>query len=187
VVGRTCYSWDMPRMRDTRLRTTLLGALFLLAALGAACAGRDDAPSSVERAAIADTLKRLVATAYDLADTTGGGPFARIMRLYPDTGAVVSAAGGRLTTTRAGLEREIRAFYENVGRNMVGPKWTWGETHVDVLARDAAVLTATYSIPHLTPMGRSHVVGGAWTAVFARRGGRWMIVQEHLSDVPQQR
>jgi hypothetical protein len=27
-------------------------------------------------------------------------------------------------------------------------------------------------------------VGGAWTALFVRRGGRWVIVQEHLSDIP---
>jgi hypothetical protein len=30
-----------------------------------------------------------------------------------------------------------------------------------------------------------HVIGGAWTAVFQRRGRRWVIVQEHLSDAPQ--
>ena len=58
--------------------------------------------------------------------------------------------------------------------------------YVDVLGPDAAVLTATYSIPHHTPRGAPHVVGGAWTVVFARRGGRWEVVQEHLSDVPQQ-
>jgi hypothetical protein len=33
-------------------------------------------------------------------------------------------------------------------------------------------------------VGAPHVIGGAWTAVFARRDGRWAIVQEHLSDVP---
>ena len=176
----------------TRNGRAALAACSLLAALGAlgvvGCrTERATLPSVAERAAVADTLKRLVAAAYDLSDTTHGGPFGRIMALYPDTGSVVSAAGGRMTTTRAGLEREIRSFYENVGQNMVGPTWTWGETHVDVLARDAAVLTATYTIPHLTPAGRRHVVGGAWTAVFARRGGRWVIVQEHLSDMPQQR
>jgi ketosteroid isomerase-like protein len=49
---------------------------------------------------------------------------------------------------------------------------------------DAAVVTTTYRVPHLTPAGAPHVLAGAWTAVFARRGGRWVIVQEHLSDVP---
>jgi hypothetical protein len=30
---------------------------------------------------------------------------------------------------------------------------------------------------------RGHVIGGAWTAVFQKRGGQWVIVPEHLSDV----
>jgi ketosteroid isomerase-like protein len=54
--------------------------------------------------------------------------------------------------------------------------------YIDVLAPDAAVLTATYRIPHITPQGHPHTVGGAWTAVFQRRAGKWVIVQEHLSD-----
>jgi hypothetical protein len=55
---------------------------------------------------------------------------------------------------------------------------------VDVLAPDAAVMTATYRVPHLTPQGMPHVVAGAWTAVLVKRGGRWLIIQEHLSDAP---
>jgi hypothetical protein len=56
--------------------------------------------------------------------------------------------------------------------------------HVDVLSRDAAVVTATYRIPHLTPRGMPHVIEGALTQVFARRNGRWVVVQEHLSEPP---
>ena len=55
---------------------------------------------------------------------------------------------------------------------------------IEVLSRDAAAMTSTYRIPHTTPQGETHLLGGAWTAVFARRGGRWVIVQEHLSDAP---
>jgi hypothetical protein len=54
--------------------------------------------------------------------------------------------------------------------------------NVGVLAPDAAVMTSTYRVPHLTPMGTNHVIGGARTAVFQKRGGRWVIIQEHLSD-----
>jgi hypothetical protein len=46
------------------------------------------------------------------------------------------------------------------------------------------VLTTTYSVAHVTPAGAPHVIAGAWTAAFQRRAGRWVIVQEHLSDVP---
>jgi hypothetical protein len=29
------------------------------------------------------------------------------------------------------------------------------------------------------------MIGGAWTSVWTRRNGRWIIVQEHLSDLPR--
>jgi ketosteroid isomerase-like protein len=106
------------------------------------------------------------------------------MSLYPDSGRVISASGGRITTTRDSLESGIKAFWQFVGQNMQDPKWIWGKPQVDVLSDNAAVVTATYRIPHRTPAGEPHTVAGAWTAVFARRGGRWMIVQEHLSEIP---
>ena len=138
--------------------------------------------SDARRAAIADTVKRTLVAACDL--TSKGDVVARLMSLYPDSGPVISASAGRVTTTRVALERSIRQFWENVGQNMRNPKWEWGEMHVEVLSPDAAAVTAPYRIPHLTPRGMPHVVGGAWTAVFERRGGRWVIVQEHLSDAP---
>lgn len=140
------------------------------------------AMTAAQRQAIADTLRSLIVTAYDLSKP--GDAVARLMSLYPATGAVVSASGGRVSTSRDSLEAGIRAFWDNVGRNMRNPTWRWGAMHVDVLASDAAVVTATYRVSHLTPRGEAHVIAGAWTAVFQRRGGRWVIVQEHLSDAP---
>ena len=138
--------------------------------------------TKAERDAIADTLRGLIVNAYDLS--APGDKVARLMSLYPPAGPVVSASGGQVSTSRDSLQAGIRAFWDNVGRNMREPKWTWGPMHVDVLAPDAAVVTTTYRVPHLTPIGEPHVIAGAWTAVFQRRGGRWSIVQEHLSDVP---
>jgi hypothetical protein len=154
-----------------------------LAAMAACTQADSSGVSTSERAAITDTLRTLITSAYDLSRP--GDAVARLMSLYPATGDVVSASGGQLSTSRDSLEAGIRAFWENVGRNMRDPKWMWGPMHVDVLSRDAAVLTTTYRVPHLTPRGEPHVIAGAWTAVFQRRGGRWVIVQEHLSDVPQ--
>lgn len=138
--------------------------------------------SAAQREAISDTLRSLLVNAYDLAQP--GDQVARLMSLYPRTGTVVSASGGQVSTARDTLEAGIRAFWENVGRNMRNPKWTWGAMHVDVLAPDAAVLTTTYRVAHLTPRGEPHVIAGAWTAVFQRRGAHWVIIQEHLSDAP---
>jgi hypothetical protein len=153
-----------------------------LAVMIAACAERQPARvSAAERTAITDTLTQLMAAAYDFQMP---GVRERLLSLYPDSGRVISAAAGRVTTDRAGLDSAIGTFWEYVGQNMVGPRWVWGDVEVDVLSRDAAVVTAGYTIPHHTPAGRPHTIAGAWTAVFARRNGEWVVVQEHLSDVP---
>lgn len=155
------------------------------AALLAAACGRPSGgtPDSRERAAIADSLKHLVTAAYDLSKPD---LVARLMSLYPSEGPVISANTGHADTTRAALESQIQTFWRYVGSNMRNPRWEWTSMHIDVLSRDAAVMTATYRIPHLNPHDMPHVISGAWTAVFANRGGRWVIVQEHLSDAPSQ-
>jgi hypothetical protein len=136
---------------------------------------------AAQRRAIADTLTTMIQSAYDLKANDVVGKF---MSLYPDTGRVISASGGRITTSRAALETGIKSFWEYVGRNMQNPKWEWGTPQVDVLSPNAAVVTTTYRIPHRTPAGEPHVVAGAWTAVFERRGTKWVIIQEHLSEIP---
>jgi ketosteroid isomerase-like protein len=147
-----------------------------------ACSARTDPPlNAAERTAIADTLRTMIVSAYDLSKP--GDAVSRMMSLYPPTGNVVSASGGRVSVSRDSLEAGIRAFWQFVGQNMRNPKWTWDDMHVDVLARDAAVVTATYHIPHLTPRGQPHTIAGAMTVAFQRRGGRWSVVQEHLSDL----
>lgn len=166
--------------RARRARLAVLG----LGALVSCAPGERPVLTGAQRDAIADTLRRLIVTAYDLSRP--GDHVARLMSLYPPTGSVVSASGGQVSTSRDSLEAGIRAFWDNVGRNMRDPKWTWDDMHVDVLAPDAAVVTTTYRVPHLTPRGEPHVIAGAWTAVFQRRSGRWVIVQEHLSDLPSE-
>ena len=153
----------------------------MLAGAVTACGARSAADmSAAEKKAIADSLKHLVVNTYDLSKPDA---VQRLMSLYPNEGRVISASGGVTTTTRPKLEEAIKAFWTYVGQNMHNPKWEWTSMTVDVLAPDAAVMTSTYRIPHITPMGTRHVIGGAWTAVFQKRDGRWVIIQEHLSDV----
>jgi ketosteroid isomerase-like protein len=133
------------------------------------------------RAAIADTLTSMIKSAYDLK---AKDVVSRFMSLYPDSGRVISASGGRVTTTRDSVESGIKSFWTNVGQRMQNPTWIWGRPLVDVLSPDAAVVTMTYRVPHRTPEGAPHTIAGAWTAVFERRAGKWVIVQEHLSEVP---
>ena len=157
--------------------------VLVAASLLGACVEGSAVPAEAARRAIADTIFATVDRAYDLS-RRDGDVVARLMSLYPDSGRVVSAAGGRVTTSRDSIELQVRRFWEWVGANMQEPRWTWGRRHVDVLSPTAAVMTATYTIEHRTPSGAPHAIGGAWTALFQRQDGRWVIVQEHLSDLP---
>jgi hypothetical protein len=132
--------------------------------------------------AIADTVKRLWTNTITFE---GGDVVERFMSLYPDTGRVVSAASGAFTTTRDSLRAALANFWDAVGKNMRRPRWVWGRMDFDVLSRDAVVGTAQYTVPHWTPDGAPHLIGGAWTAVWSRASGRWVITQEHLSDLPR--
>lgn len=154
-----------------------------LAVIVALTSCRDATAVSVtERKAIADSLEHLVLNAYDFSRPNVP---ANLLSLYPDTGRVISAAGGQVTANHAALETGIKGFWQRVGQNMRKPKFSLGSSYVDVITRDAAVMTFAYSIPHVTPMGMQHTVTGAWTTLWRREGGRWIIVQEHLSDTPQ--
>lgn len=165
----------------------LLPALLVASTL-LACA-TERAPSGGSRttapdpAALRDTLSALVEAAYDVR--RHDDPVAGLMSLYPAEGTVISAANGVITTDRAALESSVRMFWQRIGVFMQDPDWEWIERHIDVLGRDAAAMTFSYRIPHRTSAGEPHVIGGVWTAVFARRDGRWVIVQEHLSDMTE--
>jgi len=154
--------------------------LLLLVALIAACS-RPGTVSSNERQAITDSLTRQVKAAYDLSKPNVE---QRLLSLYPTSGRVVSAAGGQVITSRDTLAMGIHAFWQNVGSNMRDPHWIWDQMIFDVLSPTAAVMTAQYHVPHLTPRNMPHTIAGAWTAVFQKRGNRWYIIQEHLSDLP---
>ena len=60
--------------------------------------------SPADRRAITDSLSALVKSAYDFAQPD---PATRLLGLYPDSGRVISAVAGRVTTTRDSLARDI--------------------------------------------------------------------------------
>lgn len=146
-----------------------------------ACRSGAESLSGAERRAIADSVEALMKGAYSFSDANDRA-VSRLLSLYPASGRVVSAAGGRMLTSRDSLAIGIGQFWENIGQRMQQPRWIWENVVTDVLGPNAAVVTATYRVPHLTPDGTPHELAGAMTFVFARRDGRWVVVQEHLSD-----
>lgn len=163
-------------------RTIALLAGFAVLAPVACENPRGGAVSSAERVAIVDSLTRLATSAYDLSRPN---PVGRMMSLYPERGPVYSTSSGHVSVTRTALQQQIQSFWTYVGSNMTNPKWEWTSMHVDVLSPNAAVMTASYRIPHLNPRNMPHVISGAWTAAFVNRGGKWVVIHEHLSDTPQ--
>ena len=170
----------MTKQDLTRLRSRQL-TLCLLVVAGCDAPGGTTLTPTAE-AAIADTLRSQVRAAYDLSK---GDVVRRFMSLYPESGRVVSATGGRVTTTRDSLQMSINAFWDGVGQLMVQPSWNWGRMEVDVLSSQSAVMTAQYTVPHWTDSGVPHVIGGVWTSVWRGGAGGWRIVHEHLSDLPR--
>lgn len=134
-----------------------------------------------DRAVVAATIDSLVRDAYD---PTRPGMEARMLALYADTGRIVSASAGRAITARDTVMAGIHAFWRYVGENMRDPRWIWTSTYVDVLSPSSAVFTGTYHVPHHTPAHQPHDIGGTMTLVFVKRGEKWGVVQEHLSDAP---
>src|SRR5205085_499484 len=110
------------------------------------CVSRQMTPA--ERTEIAAEIEREVKGAYDLRNPDVVKSF---LALYPDTGRIVSSSGGRVLTSRDTIFQGIRDFWQYVGSNMKNPTWMWDRFTVDVLSRDAAVMTTTYHVPHTTP------------------------------------
>ena len=159
----------------TAMRSVLVALLIGLAA----CGGMTDAQRDAVRAEVTAALR----DAYDLSRPDVE---QRMLALYGPTGAIVSASAGQVVTSRDTLTQGIQYFWRNVGVNMRDPTWEWDSLFVEVLSPTSAVVTAAYRIPHLNPRNQPHVIAGAMTAVFVKSDGRWVIVQEHLSDRPQQ-
>ena len=163
------------------MHSRLAGLAFLIS-LG--CTRADDAaltPAQTQR--IRAEIEQAMRQAYDLSKPNVS---QRMLSLYPASGPIVSAAGGRVIGSRDSLAAGIRYFWDSVGSNMRNPQWIWDRFYVNVLSPSSAVVTATYRIPHRDPQNRPHEIAGAMTEVFEKRGGKWVIVQEHLSDIPAQ-
>ena len=147
----------------------------------AACARSGEVTPEIA-AQVKGEVEQTLRDAYDISKPN---VVERMMSLYPTSGPVISANTGRATTTRDSVSAAVTSFWENVGVNMRDPSMAWGPMHTDVLSPTAAVVTATYTMPHRNPNNLPHVLGGAMTVVFQKRGGKWVVIQEHLSDAPQ--
>ncbi|MDQ6612232.1 MAG: hypothetical protein M3Y64_07345, partial [Gemmatimonadota bacterium] len=78
----------------TFARRQSLKLLMLVLGVGCSDAGQ---VSAAQRRTIADSLQALVMQAYDFSRPDAR---VRLLSLYPDSGRVISASAGRITTSR---------------------------------------------------------------------------------------
>ena len=88
----------MPRLAP-QIFFAAVTAVFLLANAGCKLDRRAE-PPDMELRVIADSIERLMRSATDLSQPN---VVRRMLALYPDRGRVISAAGGRVTTTTSPL------------------------------------------------------------------------------------
>ena len=169
----------MSSTRDIMTTSSRTWILLLLTVV-AACSSRPRTGAMAD-SALADTLKGLIEEAYDFSKPN---VLTRMGQLYPDSGRVLSASGGQVMDSPDSIRAGLGEFWRTAGRFMRDARWEWGKVYLDRLGPDAAVLTATWSIPHIAPTNQPHIIRGAWTAVFRRMAGKWKIVVEHLSSPP---
>src|SRR5437764_12712887 len=103
--------------------------LLLLFAFGCARDFQSDTVTDSQRKAIAADVEQAMREAYDLSKPNVAD---RMLSLYPTSGRIISATGGRVLSSRDSLEAGIRYLWSSVVSNMRNPKWIWERFYVDV-------------------------------------------------------
>jgi ketosteroid isomerase-like protein len=93
----------------------------------------------------------------------------------------ILASNGSLYPSFERFAEDAREFYRTLRQIDLA---AWDEMHVQILGRDAAVLTATVRWSSIDTGGVRTDLKGVWTAVFVRRAEGWKICTRHESFEP---
>ncbi len=113
------------------IRSTMASFALVAVALAGCATPSSEALGATERAAIADTLQRMIVSAYDISKP--GDAVARMMSLYPSNGPVVSASGGRVVECRfyGGMSIEETAEALETSPATVKRDWTMARAYLN--------------------------------------------------------
>jgi ketosteroid isomerase-like protein len=160
------------------VRMKILPVLAAAIAL-AACSTAKPPLDEMQRTALADSIEQWVAGPYLAAHQTPN--VDTILALYAGGADLAVAANGTIYPSYDSVVAAARAFW---GRPGVTAQLTLGGARVNVLSRDAAVVTAKVTGAVRDSAGVETPMGVAWTAVLQRAGSGWKIVAEHASSPP---
>jgi len=145
----------------------------------AACSTAKPPLDEMQRTALADSIEQWVAGPYlavfqnPNADT--------ILAFYGGGADVAVAENGMVHPSYDSIVATTRAFW---GRPGLTARFTLGSARVNVLSRDAAVITAMLTGAVRDSAGVETPMSIAWTAVLQRAGSGWKIAAEHASSPP---
>lgn len=147
-------------------------------ALGLAVACRPQQPTlpEAERAAIADTVKRILISLRDAASRRDAAGFVSV---YAADSDMKPAHTGQIYPTLESFHALADSFYQSIAG--LDPKL--GEIRTMVLSPDAAAAQVPVAFTITTKAGKQLAGQGVYTAVLQKRGDAWKIVQSHESWV----
>ena len=149
------------------MRQIPLLLVVLLWAVG--CQPAERTLSEAERAEVADSLTHL---AYRLADTWNAGEEEAYLDCYVNDSTFTFAANGSIT-------RGWMAFADMVRVNRVAltqSTVTLDEVHVDVLAVNFGVVTATFDWSSIDTAGAEQRLRGTYTTLMSRTPDGWKVI-----------
>lgn len=130
-----------------------------------------------EKAAIAQTVS---ARFDEVAEATNTLDFNRLLSLYQESDELTYVSAGRIFRTHAAMAGLIGSQF----RGMASADLRWTEKHVDVLARDVAIVTSVYEFDVTLESGDTTGSAGTFTCVYVLRDGAWEI-QHSSHTFPQ--
>ena len=157
-------------------RTVMAGAAVIALA---ACSMGKPPLDEMQRTALADSIEQWVAGPY-LAVYQHPNVDS-ILAFYASGAELASAENGMVFPSYDSIVATTRAFW---GRPGLTAHFTLGGAHVNVLSREAAVITAMLTGGVRDSAGVETPMSAAWTAVLQRAGSGWKIVAEHASSPP---
>jgi len=158
-------------------RTVMTGAAVVALA---ACSMSKPPLDEMQRTALADSIEQWVAGPYVAVYQHPN--VDSILAFYGSGADLAVAENGMVFPSYDSIVATTRAFW---GRPGLTAHFTLGGAHVNVLSREAAVVTAMLTGGVRDSAGVETPMSAAWTAVLQRAGsGGWKIVAEHASWPP---
>jgi uncharacterized protein (TIGR02246 family) len=141
----------------------------LLTTLALACNPAADAPLSLqERQAIADTVQTLFS---GIAEATDDLDLDRLLGYYRESDDLTYVANGRINRSHATFREMVNTQFGGLSDSQL----EFANTHVDVLSREVAVVTANFEYTATIPSGRAVSSAGTFTCIYVLSEGRWQI------------